>query len=212
MRIALLEIVVQLQCLRCHEREEVAVDRRADVGGAVYPELGIAQACPGTGPGPPHARDVRGVEQQPVAPLVAGPGPERAADGRVGGRELAGEVQLADLVAESRVHGGLAQDPGSVEFGAPQQRLLELDVITRRPVQPVAAGPVLGRLIQDLADPASPIPPRRSRLADPPPPAPPPPPPRAPPPPPIPPRRPRPAAPASPIPPRRSRLADPASP
>ncbi len=52
-----LEVGVQLDASGGHERQEVAVDRAADAGGAVHPEVGVAQpgpalrstpaACPG---------------------------------------------------------------------------------------------------------------------------------------------------------------------
>src|SRR6185437_5558384 len=88
-----LEVVVQLDPLRCEERQEVAVDGGTDPGAAVDPEVGVAQPGPRPGPGPAHARQIPGVERQAIAPLVARPEDQRAARNRVGGGYLGREIQ-----------------------------------------------------------------------------------------------------------------------
>ena len=127
------------------ERQRVRVDRCADPRGAVDEEVGVEQPGPGTGAGPAHAREVRGVQQQAVAPLPARAGVEGRGDRRVGGRDLRGEVQVTDLVGEGGIDRLLRQDPLAVQLTAPQQRPLEPDVVARRGVQPVSARPPVGR-------------------------------------------------------------------
>ena len=51
-----LEVLVEGECLRRDERQRVAVDRGADPGRAVHPEVRVAQSRPGPAPGPAHPR------------------------------------------------------------------------------------------------------------------------------------------------------------
>ena len=97
----------------------------------------------------PHAGLPLGVEQQAEAPLVAGAGVEVGGRRRVRGRDRGREVELADLVGEGRRDGRGVEDPGAVERPAGEDHALELQVVARRRVQPVAAGPPL-RLLRPV--------------------------------------------------------------
>ena len=115
--------------------------------------MGVAQPGPGTALRPAHSRDVSGVEQQAVAPLVSRAGRECVRRRRVGGRDLRREVRVADLVGERGLDGGLGQDANPVELAATEQRPLDLDVVARGGVQAMPACPTLRLLDQvDLTE------------------------------------------------------------
>ena len=109
-----LEVGVQLYGLRRTKRREVAVDRAADPSGWVYPEVAVEQPGPATAVRPAHSRDVFGVEQQAVAPLVSRADGQCVGRRRVGGGDLRRKVQFADLVGERGLDGGLGQDADTV--------------------------------------------------------------------------------------------------
>ena len=93
----LLEVGVELEGGRVHERQGLGVDRAGDAAGRVHPEMGVEQAGPGTAARRPHARERGEVEQQAEAPLEAGAEIHVGAEFRVRRGDGWWELKVADL-------------------------------------------------------------------------------------------------------------------